>query len=407
MLGGGKVIELHQMRARGMSIREIARQTGHDRNTVRKYLRSGEPPRMKPRPLRSSKLEPFKEHVRARMAEGLVNANRLLAELRTFGYTGGKTVLKDFMKPLRPLTKAKAVVRFETRPGEQAQVDFGVFRYRDGDKSVAIFAFVMVLSYSRALYVEFCERQDLSSLIRCHAHAFEFLGGMTGEILYDNLKPVVQGRDGQGYPIWNRRFEDFAWTIGFRPRACKPYRAQTKGRVERAIRYLRENFWPARSMTGLDDLNGQVRAWCAGVANQRIHGTTGRQPAEMQAEERLAPPPDPAKIVPFILEERPVSRDGLVSFGGSRYGVPGHLVGKVVDVREAGGHVEILFQGLRVALLPKALLRGTTVSLPGQWDGVPTGVPKPKRPAAVLRLPEPEVETRPLLVYERLAGGRR
>ncbi len=246
-------------------------------------------------------------------------------------------------------------------------MDFGVFRYRDGEKTVSISAFVMVLSYSRAMYVEFCPRPDLSSLVRCHAHTFEFLGGVPGEVLYDNLKPVVQGRDGQGYPVWNRRFEDFAWTVGFRPRVCRPYRAQTKGRVERAIRYLRENFWPARSLTSLEDPSAQVRAWCSSVANQRVHGTTGRRPAEMLAQEKLAPPPDQSEVTPFILEERRVSRDGFISFGGSRYGVPWHLAGSLVDVREAGSHVEILFEGVRVALHPKALVPRTMVPLAGQW----------------------------------------
>jgi len=146
LLGGGKVIEIHKMKASCMSIREIARQTGHDRNTIRKYLRTGELPRPKPGPPRGSKLDPFKEHVTARMAQGLLNANRLLEELRAMGYTGGKTVLKDFMKPLRPPPKPAAVLRFETAPGEQAHVDFGVFRYQDGTRTIRVAAFAMVLS---------------------------------------------------------------------------------------------------------------------------------------------------------------------------------------------------------------------------------------------------------------------
>jgi len=139
------VIEIHKMKASCMSIREIARQTGHDRNTIRKYLRTGELPRPKPGPPRGSKLDPFKEHVTARMAQGLLNANRLLEELRAMGYTGGKTVLKDFMKPLRPPPKPAAVLRFETAPGEQAHVDFGVFRYQDGTRTIRVAAFAMVL----------------------------------------------------------------------------------------------------------------------------------------------------------------------------------------------------------------------------------------------------------------------
>lgn len=137
----------------------------------------------------------------------------------------------------------------------------------------------------------------------------------------------------------------------------------------------------------------------------RLHGTTRRQPVELLAEEGLAPSPDPGKVAPFILEERRASRDGYISFGGSRYGVPDHLSGKVVDVREIGAHIELLFEGVRVALLPKSLIPGATVSLPGQWSGVSMSTPRPPKPVAILRVPEPQVERRPLLVYESVAGG--
>jgi transposase len=129
------------------------------------------------------------------MAEGVFNANRLFNEIKSLGYSGGKTILKDFLKPFRPLQKAQAVSRFETKPGEQAQVDFGVFKYEEQGRERKIYAFIMVMSYSRAMYVEFVDRQDTATLIRCHIHAFEYFGGVPEHILYDNLKPVVLGRD--------------------------------------------------------------------------------------------------------------------------------------------------------------------------------------------------------------------
>jgi transposase/DNA replication protein DnaC len=391
------------MYSQGLSIREIARRTGHDRKTIRKYLHADEIPKYGPRPARPSKLDPFKDYLLGRMAEGIFNANRLLAEIRELGYSGGKTILKDFLKPFRPLQKCEATVRFETRPGEQAQVDFGVFQYEYLGRKRKVYAFVMVLSYSRAMYVEFVERQDTSTLMRCHIHAFEFFGGVPEHILYDNLKPVVLGRDENGQPIWNERFLDFALVVGFHPRACRPYRAQTKGRVERAISYLRQNFWPGIRFTNLDDLNNQVRAWCETVANKRIHGTTQKRPCDLLAEERLRSMPNSSVLAAFLSEERKVGRDGFVSFGGSRYGVPWAFAGKTVEVRENGYHVEVFSSGVRVAIHPKAVLPGTVVPLNGQWDGVPLGDPsRPKSPLAV-RVTSPEVEVRSLKVYENLA----
>jgi hypothetical protein len=318
------------------------------------------------------------------MAEGVFNANRLLAEIKALGYSGGKTILKDFLKPFRPLQKAQAVSRFETKPGEQAQVDFGVFKYEEQGRERKVYAFVMVMSYSRAMYVEFVDRQDTATLIRCHVHAFEYFGGVPEHILYDNLKPVVLGRDDSGRPVWNQRFLDFALVTGFYPRACRPYRAQTKGRVERAIRYLRQSFWP-------------------GMRFFSLHGTTQKRPCDLLAEENLRALPNRAALAVFLTEERKVSRDGFVSFGGSRYGVPWAFAGRTVEVRENGYHVEVYSGGTRVAVHPKALIPGTVVPLAGQWDGVPLGAGQKPKQALATRVLSPEVEVRALRTYEALA----
>lgn len=403
MLGGGETLDIKVMHAQGLSIREISRRTGRDRKTVRKYLQSQELPKYGPRPEKPSKLDDYKEYLQARMAEGVFNANRLFSEIQSLGYSGGRTILKDFMKPFRPLQKPQAVVRFETKPGEQAQVDFGVFQYEDQGHKRKVNAFVMVMSYSRAMYVEFVDRQDTATLVRCHIHAFEYFGGVPEHVLYDNLKPVVLGRDEGGQPVWNQRFLDFALVAGFLPKVCRPYRAQTKGRVERSVGYLRQSFWPGLRFLNVEDLSAQGRTWCDRVANTRVHGTTQRRPCDLLAEENLHALPSRTVLAPFLSEERKVSRDGFVSFAGSRYGVPWAFAGRTVEVRENGYHVEVYSAGARVAVHPKAVIAGTVVPLSGQWDGVPLGAGQRPKQALATRVTSPDVEVRTLRVYEALA----
>lgn len=395
------MLDILELRDRGLSVRAISRVTGLSRKTVKKYLQEPRVPSYSPRPKRQSILEPFKRYIQTRMAEGVMNARRLLREIRELGYPGSITILRDFMKPLRSPVQPRAVVRFETKPGEQAQVDFGVFSYQDGKITRRVYAFVMVLSYSRAMYVEFVKRQDLGTLLRCHVHAFEALGGIPEKVLYDNMKPVVQART-EGRVVWNSRFLDFALALGFTPQACRPYRAQTKGKVERAMRYLRQSLWPALRFSDLDDLNAQAKQWCQMVANQRVHGGTNRKPCDLLAEERLHPLPSKQLVAPYLAEERKVGRDGLVSYSGSRYGVPWQYAGRTVDVHENGNHVEIHCRGSRVAVHPKALLPGSIVPLAGQYAGLSLQQ-QVRVPALAIKVPSPEVEVRPLTIYDSVA----
>jgi transposase len=398
------MFDLKQMHAQGMSIRAIALATGHDRKTVSRWINSHELPRYTPRPPKPSKLDPYKDYITARMGEGMLNAVALLREVRQLGYDGGVTVLKDFMQPLRPAMKPKAVLRFETTPGEQAQVDWGVFKCQTETGSKRIYAFVMVLSYSRAMYVEFVEKQDLETLIRCHLHAFEALGGVPRCILYDNMKQVVLGRDAEGHPEWQTRFAGFTSDLGFRPQLCRPYRAQTKGRVERAVGYLRQSFWPGRRFTDLAELNAQAVQWTADVANSRVHGTTGKIPAEELLKEKLQPLPTRLSPAAYVGEERLVSRDGFISWQGSRYGVPWLYAGRTVLVKDTGKHLEVFSGGSQVAVHPKAILPGTRVTLPGQYEGIPLGANGRSQEVLAIQVMAPEVEVRPLSAYEALLG---
>jgi transposase len=392
-----------------MSIRQIARELGISRNTVRRYLRAPEVLRPAPRPPRGSKLDPYKEFILQRLAEGVDNCVVLPRELRAQGYTGGYTILKDFVQPLRKRRTAQATVRFETAPGEQAQVDFGSCPYVQPDGTVRrLWLFTMVLSWSRALYVEFVPRADTPTFIRCHLHAFAYFGGIVEHCLYDRTKLVVLGLAETGEVQWNAQFLDFALRLGFGIRLCQGYRPQTKGRAESGIKYTKRNFWPGVRFTDLDDLNRRARVWLDTVANVRIHGTTRERPVDRLAVERasLRPLPGRERLQPWLREERRVGRDGYVHWDGAWYGLPWPWrPGQVVQVQSGDGIVELWVGDERVAVHPRATRPGQRLTHPRQWAGIPTRDGRPRPEPVAVQLPSVEVERRPLSVYETLAGA--
>ncbi len=304
MLGGELALEIRVLAKHGKGVREIAREIGVSRNTVRRYLRDPEAARYRARPPRPSKLAPFEGYIADRIASAAperLEATVLLRELRERGYAGGYSILKEHLARLRPPAVPEPVVRFETAPGEQMQVDWAVIR-RGADR---LSVFVATLGWSRAAYVEFVPDERLETLLACHEHAFLAFGGVPREVLYDNMRTVVLERDryGRGGHRFHPGFLDFARHCGFRPRLCQPYRAQSKGKVERFIRYLRGGFWvPLASRMAAEGLvvdgaaaNLAVGRWLREVANARVHGTTGEVPAVRLEAERggfgQIPPP--------------------------------------------------------------------------------------------------------------------
>ena len=299
-------------------------------------------------------------------------------------------------------------MRFETGPGEQAQVDWGSLPYTgEGGKQRRVWVFVMTLGYSRACYVELVRKADTAAFMQCHVNAFEYLGGVPRRCLYDNAKVITLGRDEEKRPIWNQRMLDFALRVGFEARLCRPYRAQTKGKVENGVKYVRRNMWPSLRFTDDVDLNRQALEWCDTVANARVHGTTHRVPWEMLAEERphLGKLPDRATLAPYLREERQVSRDGFVSWEGSLYGVHWKWVGATVQVEQRLGTVEIWAVSERIAVHPRAQQPKQRFILPGQWSGLPRGDNRPRQEAIAVQIPAGEVERRSLEVYELAAAG--
>ncbi len=408
MLRGGDVKELQELKRQGLSISQISNITGFDRKTIRKYLRDAATPRYGPRPKKGSKLESFTPYIEQRLAAGVWNAVVLLAEIKARGYTGEYTVLKDYLRPLRRQARAVAVRRFETPPGQQAQLDWGELGHIEtAEGRQALYGFVFTLGHSRALFADVATDTKIATLLRLHEAAFAELGGVPREILYDRMRTVVLGIDERGETRWNPLFLDFARYWGFTPRACRAYRPQTKGKVENGIGYLRKNFLCGRGASGLSDLRSQLRTWVWQVANQRVHGTTYKNILRAWQEEKsyLLPLAGRAAFPYAAEEKRKVSRDAYVCFRGNRYSVPWRVAGQEVLLREADGQLLVHRGGERLAvhlLCPAGAHQ--TVSVAAHHEGIPLGLSERGGKARIrIRATEtdlPVVEVRSLLAYE-------
>ena len=350
------ILELHRQ---GLSITAIARRTGRDPKTVRKYIERGiEAPVYGPRSVgRPSKLAPFIGFLRERIAAFPdLSAARLTREIRQRGYLGAYTAVKRFLAAIRPENGPKPYeVRFETPPGVQAQVDFARFAVAfadDPDTSRVVWLFSLVLGHSRFLFARYVLHQDLQTLLRCHIQAFEAISGVPIEILYDRMKTAVTGEDDQGHIAYNRSLLALAQHYRFQPRACRPYRAKTKGKVERPFSYIRQDFFLGRSFRNLEDLNAQLIDWLDTVANSRVHGTTQRVVAEAFAAEQPELQRLPQHRFDAVLKlERRVSHDGFVAIGGNYYSVPDRTR-RVVEVQQLPDLIRILDLGTVVAEHP-------------------------------------------------------
>ncbi len=412
MLRGRDVDEVIEFKQQGLSIRAISRLTGYDRTTISRYLSAPTGrPAYGPRVPAPSKLEPFKIYLKGRLQAGVWNARVLLRELRERSYDGGYTILTDWLRPQRQQAETIAVQRFETPPGKQAQVDWGHLGSLSEDgRERKLWGFTMTLGYSRRMMACSALDQKLSTLLRMHESAFYEWGTVPEEILYDRMKTVWTGIDERGEIVWNAIFLDFARYWGFTPRLCRPYRAQTKGKVESGVKYLRRNFLcglQGREPSGLTDLNGQLRWWIADVANQRVHGTTHEQVmARWEADRAAMYPVKGRPPYPYMDDEqRKVARDAYVSWKGSRYSVPWHYAGKEVWVRDHGPSVEIRYSAERIAVHAPAARRHLVVTLNQHHAGIPTHSRENAKTLIHIVQSAPSVEHRPLAAYDSLACG--
>jgi transposase len=404
--------QIEELKQQGLSICGIATATGFDRKTVRKYLaRPEQEPRYGPRPKRPSQLDAFRAYIDQRLAAGVWNAVVLLRELRAEGYGGCYSTVKEYLQPKREEARSAAVRRFETAPGRQAQVDWGhLGSWEMNGERRKLWGFTFTLGYSRMMMAEAALDQKLGTLLRMHEQAFEQLGGVPEEIVYDRMRTVWTGMDERGEIVWHPMFLDFARYWGFTPRLCAAYRAQTKGKVESGVKYVRRNFLCGllgNTPSSLEDLNGQMKAWVWTVANQRIHGTTHEQPVTRWELERkrlrsMANRPP----YPYADDElRRVARDAYVAWQGSRYSVPWQYAGKEVWVHERAGRIEVDYGAERIAVHERAG-RHRVVTHSEHHRGIPLS-PHRRSDKILIHLREtaPVVESRSLAAYESLADG--
>lgn len=330
--------ELEEIRelAKRMSIRAIAKKLGRDRKTIRAAL--GLPPKS-PEP---SKLAPLKDLVRELAAKGLYGP-RILREIKERGYAGGRTILGEFLKSIRPATKSKAPVRrFETKKAKEIQIDWSPYRLLIGGVERVAHCFSMVLCWSRRLFIRFYRDERLPTLLFAHAEGFAYHGGLTERTVYDNMTQVTLGRL-RGKPIWHEYFKAFAKHYGFKPYAHKVKHKERSGKVERPFWYIENDFLKGKTFASWDDLNAQAVVWLETVANVRKHKTTQRFVHEAYAEEKplLVALPSVAFGTDRV-EVRKVAVDGTVCIDGSFYPVPARLIGQHVRARVYPTRVDVL-----------------------------------------------------------------
>ena len=353
-------MDIKMLHKEGNSIRAIARITGLSRNTISKIVREKVPKEFK-KVKRKSKLDEYKKYIEERYQQSELSAVRIKQEIEKMGYKGSVATIRRYISKIasKEIAYSKMTVRFETPPGQQAQADWayaGRFRDKEG-KVVSIYIFVMVLSYSRYMYVEYTTSMKTEQLIKCHLNAFEYFGGWPSSILYDNMKQVKISLE-QINPL----FLDFAKHYGLIIKTHQIRRPRTKGKVERMVDYVKDNFLNGREFGNLEELKEENLIWLNNTANVRIHSTTKAKPVDLWAKENLTNINLMRAYQLSVKESRKVSTEGFVHYKGSRYSVPPRYVGKAVIVEDSQQKILVKAQELIIAQHNKAERAGLCIA---------------------------------------------
>jgi transposase len=394
------------------SITEIARRLQIDRKTVRRCVRQKQwQPYQRP-PKQETLLTEHMDFLRERAAQVQYSAQILYQELRRHrGYLGSYETVKRFVAPLRELQLAAEAtqMRFETAPGQQSQIDWGqaTVPFHSGRRTIHFF--VLTLGYSRRGFYAPCADERLSQFLDAHERAFDHFGGHTHEHLYDRTRTVCSP-SGEGRIAWNATFRSFAEYWGFEPRLCRPYRAQTKGKVESGVKYVKHNFLPGRCFIDIVDLAEQLTDWNATIADVRIHGTTHEQPIERFAAEKpaLVPTIGQPSFAHAGRRSRIVASDYLVSFETNRYSVPFQFIGQTVEVQRHEGQLTFFHRGRAIAEHPQIAGQYQLRILPEHGPGAIARNVRHRYglagvPASTAQ--EPAVQIRDLSLYEQLLAA--
>ena len=408
------MLKAYQLRAQGFKQFQIAEALGVTERTVRNYLKS--PPCHRKRPSTHSKLDTYKQFIDGTLENNpYYNCIILHRRLKRQGYEGGISILRDYAAKIKAKVLTEAVIRFETEPGFQAQVDWKEFRRtRPDGRKEKVYAFKMVLGFSRYPFVMFTRSMKQSFLSACHIEAFRYFGGVPHEILYDNMKTAfVCDHEGMWSP--NKALLSLAHHYGFVPRRCRVRRPQTKGKVERAIGYLNTNFWPEveREIWDIDGLNDAVKIWMNQISRNELRDFRQTRSQRFEQEKGFLIPLPP-KDYDYREEYEPmVNRESLITFQTNRYSMPPEYIGQtlILKVNPINQTAELLSGGKSI--------RQFVLEQPGSRKKIITAEDK----AAIMKLwlkqqenrlkkqaprrstqEQPEVEVRSPAAYERFSG---
>lgn len=413
-------VSINYFHQQELSYREIARKTGHDRRTVKRYSENpeliGQPRKRTPRP---SKLDEYAPLIKSWLQDDPdYKGSWILDQLRMRGYDGGRTIVSDFVQKLKEENRRIAYIRFETEPGRQAQVDFGDFKVVNPDGSErTLYKFSLILGYSREIYSEFLDRCDMVSFLDAHQRALIHIGGVPLEILYDRMKNVYI-RSLFGRPHFTQGLMTLANHYVFNPIVAPAYSPWVKGKIERPMDFIREGFWRGYAFTDLETANRDLLLWIK-EKSKRIHGTTRERVCdrfEREKEFLMALPPAPCDV--SLRLYRKVQKDCAISVDGSRYEVPHTLVGKKVLVRMKDGILRIFDGDALMATHTESDRKGKLVRLPGLTEAIRADremnarkYAHPKKGKAKATISptlgkyQVDVERRPLSIYREIGGG--
>lgn len=326
---------IKQAREKGCYLEDIACQRGCSVSTVKRALKRQGPPPKRRSGIRASKLDDFKPVIDALLGENVWNAEVIFAEIKEQGYGGGVTILRDYIQPKRTMRESKGTTRYETTPGHQLQHDWGELFVEVAGEIRKVYVSVNVLGYSRRFYAFAAFSNDAEHTYESLIRAFEWFGGASAQVLVDNQKAAVLKHPGNGQVKFNEGFLLLAQHYEFQPKACKPYRARTKGKTERMVRYVKENFFQRyRRFESLEHLNQQLSDWLTKVADERHHDTFKEKVADRFQKEQphLSKLPD-IRFDTSYRETRRVPVDAYINVRTNRYSVPAALVGQQVSIR--------------------------------------------------------------------------
>jgi len=363
------IFEIHRLRDARLSLRKIARKLCISRKAVKRHLDS--PGVKKKTRQRTSKLDIHKQAIDDFLKlDPEVSAVVIKQNLEKIGYQGGITILRDYLRKLRR-RKLRAYIRFETAPGKQCQMDWGYFGYLTyGKTQRRLYCFAMIECHSRLLYLEFTHSMAMDSFLRCIWHAFLFMGGTPEELVHDNLKTAVTERVGSVIRF-NDRYLDFLRQLHVVPIACNQYAAWEKGKIEKGgIHYIRNNFWPCRKFTDINDVNRQAWEWRDQIANVRIHSTTREKPSVRFKRDKMRPLPEGLEFDLRDAESPKVHLDTRAKFDVNYYSTPPWAVGKTVNIKADNQQVSIYYKDRLIAVHPRSWEKNIIIENPKHIDSI-------------------------------------